>query len=180
MPHKDPERRKEYHRKYMVRYRAEHPEKSLLYYWRNLERERARSRAKAKVYRQKKKHDPEWQEKVRLSKKAYGKSATCLAYRKRKWAEVNALISVSAEAYSKHRAKARLYYAFKRVSQHKSYRPNMYTRIHDYAVKGEMLLNASSQWLDVNITPSQRAFAREIAKKRLVTWSSATSPRRDI
>ena len=166
MPHKDPERRKEYHRKYMVTYRAEHPEKSLLYYRKNIERERARSRAKIKVYRQKKKHDIEWQEKVRLYKRAYSKSAAGLAYRKRKWAEVNAIISVSAEAYAKHRAKARLYYAFKRVSQHESYRPNMNTRVPDYAVKGEMILNASSQWLDVNITPSQRALAREIAMQK--------------
>ena len=166
MPHKDPERRKEYMRKYMVTYREKHPEQYRLYYWKNLERERARSRAKIKVYRQKKKHDPEWQEKVRLSKKAYGKSAACLAYRKRTWEKINAIISVSAEAYAKHRAKARLYYAFKRVSQHKSYRPNMNTRIHDWAVKGDMILDASSQWLAVNITPSQRAFAREIAMQK--------------
>ena len=166
MPHKDPERRKEYHRKYMVTYREKHPEQDRLYYWRNLERERARSRAKIKVYRQKKKHDIEWQEKVRLYKRAYSKSAAGLAYRRRVWAKISAIMSVSAEAYAKHRAKARLYYAFKRVSQHKSYRPNMNTRIHDYAVKGEMILNASSQWLDVNITPSQRAFAREIAMQK--------------
>ena len=166
MPHKDPERRKEYMRKYMVTYREKHPEQYRLYYLKNLERERARSRAKIKVYRQKKKHDPEWQEKVRLSKKAYGKSAACLAYRKRKWAKINAIISVSAEAYAKHRAKARLYYAFKRVSQHKSYRPNMKTRIHDWAVKGKMILDASSQWIAVNITTSQRAFAREIAMQK--------------
>ena len=166
MPHKDKERRKEYHRKYMVTYREKHPEQDRLYYWRNLERERARSRAKAKVYRQKKKHDIEWQEKVRLYKRAYSKSAAGLAYRRRVWAKISAIMSVSAEAYAKHRAENRLYYALKRVIQHKNYRPNMNARIPDYAVKGEMILNASSQWLAVNITPSQRAFAREIAMQK--------------
>ena len=166
MPHKDKERRKEYHRKYMVTYRAEHPEQYRLYYWKNLERERARSRAKAKVYRQKKKHDPEWQEKVRLSKKAYGKSAACLAYRKRKWAEVNAIISVSAEAYAKHRAKARLYYAFKRVSQHESYRPNMNTRIPDYAVKRQLVCDPNSPYLYENLTVEQRAYAKQLMIER--------------
>lgn len=166
MPHKDPERRKEYHRKYMVTYREKHPEQDRLYYWRNLERERARSRAKIKVYRQKKKNDPEWQEKVRLSKKAYGKSAACLAYRKRKWAEVNAIISVSAEAYAGHRAKARLYYAFKRVSQHKSYRPNMNTRIPDWTCKNQKILDLRSNFLPDNITPEQRAYAKELYRQR--------------
>lgn len=166
MPHKYKERRKEYHRKYMVTYRVEHPEKYLLYYWKNLERERARSRAKAKVYRQKKKHDIEWQEKVRLYKRAYSKSAAGLAYRRRVWAKKSAIMSVSAEAYAKHRAENRLYYALNRVIQHKNYRPNMNTRIPDWTCKNQKILDLRSNFLPDNITPEQRAYAKELYRQR--------------
>lgn len=166
MPHKDPERRKEYMRKYIAANREKRRAQYRLYYLKNLERERARSRAKIKVYRQKKKHDPEWQEKVRLSKKAYGKSAACLAYRKRTWAKISAIMSVSAEAYAKHRAKDRLYYAFKRVSQHKCYRPNMNARIPDWARKNQKILDLRSNFLPDNITHGQRAYAKELYRQR--------------
>ena len=71
-----------------------------------------------------------------------------------------------ANLYAKRRAYNRMLKAKSIILRGGVYRPRFSCRIPDWAVKGEMILNASSQWLAVNITPSQRAFAREIAMQK--------------
>lgn len=47
------------------------------------------------------------------------------------------------------------------------YRPRMSTRIPNWFAKGDMsMINYESQWLVENLTPSHRAFARELAIER--------------
>ena len=68
-----------------------------------------------------------------------------------------------ADLYAKGRAYRRMLKAKSTILRGGVYRPRFVCRIPDWAVKGKMILDASSQWLAVNITTSQRAFAREIA-----------------
>ena len=71
-----------------------------------------------------------------------------------------------AVAYAKGRAYDRMLRAKRTVLRGGVYRPHFSRRIPDWATKGERTLDVSSPWLDVNITPSQRAFARELAIER--------------
>ena len=71
-----------------------------------------------------------------------------------------------SDLYAKGRAYNRMLKAKRTILRGGVYRPRFGCRIPDWAVKGEMILDASSRWLDVNITPSQRAFAREIAMQK--------------
>ena len=71
-----------------------------------------------------------------------------------------------AVAYAKGRAYGRMLRAKRTVLRGGVYRPHFSYRIPDWATKGEPVLDASSSWLDINLTPSQRAFARELAIER--------------
>ena len=71
-----------------------------------------------------------------------------------------------SELYAKGRAYNRMLKAKRTILRGGTYRPRYGYRIPDWATKGEMILDASSQWLDINITPSQRAFAMELASER--------------
>ena len=71
-----------------------------------------------------------------------------------------------SDLYAKGRAYNRMLKAKRTVLRGGSYRPRFGCRIPDWATKGEAVLDASSQWLDINITPSQRAFAIELAHER--------------
>lgn len=46
------------------------------------------------------------------------------------------------------------------------YRPSISRRIPDYYCKGELVVDSNSQYLEVNLTDSQRAFARDLAIER--------------
>ena len=68
--------------------------------------------------------------------------------------------------YAKGRAYNRMLKAKRTILRGGKYRPRFGYRIPDWAVKGETILNSSSQWMEINITPSQRAYARELAIER--------------
>lgn len=120
--------------------------------------------------------------KIASAKKYYTKNRKKLAEFKRKWADdnrdkvreyvkkymrkVRLAWCFDSDLYAKGRAYNRMLKAKRTILRGGVYRPHFGYRIPDWAVKGEMILDASSQWLAVNITPSQRAFAREIAMQK--------------
>lgn len=120
--------------------------------------------------------------KIASAKKDYAKNRKKRDMVKRKWDDANRdkvreyskkymrkvrlAWSFDANLYAKGRAYNRMLNAKRTILRGGVYRPHFSCRIPDWAVKGEMILNASSQWLAVNITPSQRAFAREIAMQK--------------
>lgn len=117
--------------------------------------------------------------KIASDKKYYAKNRKKRDKVKRKWADANRdkvrdyvkkymrkvrlAWCLDSDLYAKGRAYSRMLKAKRTILRGGVYRPHFSCRIPDYAVKGEMILNASSQWLSINITPSQRDFAREIA-----------------
>ena len=120
--------------------------------------------------------------KIASAAKYYAKHRDkCVAARK-KWADANRdkvrgyvrkymrktriAWCIDAVAYAKGRAYDRALKAKHIVLNGGVYRPRFGWRIPDWATKGEPVLDASSSWLDINITPSQRAFARELALQR--------------
>ena len=90
----------------------------------------------------------------------------CREYSKKSMRKVRLACCFDSDLYAKARAYNRMLKAKRIILRGGVYRPRFSCRIPDWAVKGEMILNASSQWLAVNITPSQRAFAREIAMQK--------------
>ena len=71
-----------------------------------------------------------------------------------------------AEFYALYRAERRAKYAMKRRQNGKVYRGLPSMRVPDWAKFGQKILDASSQWLVENLTPSQRGYARELAIER--------------
>jgi hypothetical protein len=74
--------------------------------------------------------------------------------------------SLSAVYYAERRRKQRIYKAKLRIAQGCIYRPRFNRRVPDWATMGKVV-DAASPWLVENITPSQRAFARELFIERL-------------
>ena len=120
--------------------------------------------------------------KKRSAQKYYEKHRKKCIERRRKWADANrdkvrGYVKKSMRkqrlawcfdpvAYAKGRAYDRMLKAKRTVLRGGIYRPHFGYRIPDWATKGERILDVSSMWLDVNITPSQRAYARELAIER--------------
>ena len=71
-----------------------------------------------------------------------------------------------AKAVVRKRAQRRKCYARARIHGGKGYRPLYRVRLPEWAAVGQRILDARSQWLDVNLTASQRAYARELAIER--------------
>lgn len=71
-----------------------------------------------------------------------------------------------SELYAKGRAYNRMLKAKRTVLRGKLYRPRFGCRMPDWATKGETILDSASPWLIENLTPSQRAYARELAIER--------------
>ena len=71
-----------------------------------------------------------------------------------------------AEAYAAYRAYNRKLLAKKAVMKRGIYLPRFCFRIPDWMTKGTFALDCRSPFLQENITPSQRAFARELAQER--------------
>ena len=71
-----------------------------------------------------------------------------------------------AAAVVRKRAQRRKCYAKARVLCNKGYRARFRCRLPEWAAAGQRVLDARSQWLAVNVTASQRAYARELAIER--------------
>ena len=120
--------------------------------------------------------------KIASAQKSYAKHREKRDNVKKKWADANRnkvrgyerkymrkirlAWCFDSELYAKGRAYNRMLKAKRTVLRGGVYRPHFSCRIPDWAVKGETILNSSSQWLQSNITPSQRAFAMELARER--------------
>ena len=157
MPLKDPEKR----RAYRKARRAIDRERDAMRYATD-PAFRARKIASAKKYytenRKKRAEVKKKWEEANLDKRR--------GYAKKHMRKVRLAWCFDADLYAKGRAYNRMLKAKSIILRGGVYRPRFSCRIPDWAVKGEMILNASSQWLAVNITPSQRAFAREIAMQK--------------
>ncbi len=157
MPHKDPEARRAYRKKR-----------------RAFDREREAMRYAT---------DPAFRaRKIASAQKYYTKNRKKRDKDKRKWADANRdkvreyvkkhmrkvrlAWCFDSDLYAKARAYDRMRKAKRTILRGGVYRPHFGCRIPDWATKGERTLDVSSPWLDINITPSQRAFARELAIER--------------
>ena len=111
-------------------------------------------RAKARRYRQK----PEI--KVKLA----------AAHRKRRAANPETVRAADRAFYAKavvrKRAQRRVRYAKARLLAGKVYSPRFRVRLPEWSAAGQRVLDARSQWLAVNLSASQRAYARELAIER--------------
>ena len=111
-------------------------------------------RAKARRYRQK----PE--SKVKLA----------AAQRKSRAANPEAVRAADRAFYAKavvrKRAQRRVRYAKARLLAGKVYSPRFRVRLPEWSAAGQRVLDARSQWLAVNLSASQRAYARELAIER--------------
>lgn len=151
------------------------------------EKRRAYRKARRAIYRERDAMryatDPAFRSrKLASAKKYYAKNRKKRDKVKRKWADANRdkvreyvkkcmrkvrlAWCFDSDLYATGRAYNRMLKAKRTILRGGVYRPRFSYRIPDWAVKGEKILNASSQWLAVNITPSQRAFAREIAMQK--------------
>ena len=71
-----------------------------------------------------------------------------------------------ARAVVRKRAQRRVCYAKARLLDGKGYRPRFRVRLPEWAAAGQRVLDVRSAFLAVNMTPSQRAYARELAIER--------------
>lgn len=71
-----------------------------------------------------------------------------------------------AKAVVRKRAQRRKCYAKARVLCNKGYRARFRCRLPEWAAAGQRVLDARSQWLAVNLTASQRAYARDLEIER--------------
>ena len=81
------------------------------------------------------------------------------------WTARRLLFASDAGAYAKFRAAARMRIAKRCVLAGRFYKPRFARRIPDWCVMGGVV-DMRSPWLAENLTPSQRAFARELAIER--------------
>lgn len=90
----------------------------------------------------------------------------CKAYQRQYRSMVNARCAVDAEYYSLVRAERRTRSAVKRIAMGKTYRPRFHTRLPDWCVMGQRVLDNRSAFLAVNMSASQRDYVRELAIER--------------
>lgn len=89
-----------------------------------------------------------------------------LEKKRRMWHRIVRRSSLSAVYYAERRRKKRINNAKLRIAQGRIYQPRFNRRVPDWATMGKVV-DAASPWLVENITPSQRAFARELFIERL-------------
>ena len=154
MPCKDPEKRREYARKY----NAEHRER-IIHLTREWQKARPeRKRANDRAYRLR------HADKVKAAKRKW--NAANKARRNAKNAEFRATFVHDCVAWAKWRMKWRVIYAKRVLRRGEMYSPRFDLRIPDYATKGSVL-DVRSAFLAVNQTVEQRAWARELQKERM-------------
>ena len=128
--------RKDYHRAYSKAWFAAHPVKRREYNKRHYWKHLERHRAEAREATHK------------------------------RYARTTLICMVDPQAYANHRAKSRVQIAKNAVKNGRTYKPRFARRIPDWCVKGQFVIDVRSPWLIENLTPSQRAYARELAIER--------------
>lgn len=122
--------------------------------------EKARANARAYYYANREKRlrqCKEWQSRNHELVLWYSRNMT--AKRRKK-------MMVDCVYCSRERARSRKARAIKRVVQGKVYHPHFRKRLPEWSTLCQRVLDARSQWLDVNLTASQRAYARDLAIER--------------
>ena len=106
----------------------------------------------------------------RWRQKPESKVMLAAAARKRRAANPESVRAADRAHYAKavvrERANRRVSYAKARCLAGKVYRPRFHVRLPEWAAAGQRALDARSQWLAVNLSASQRAYARELAIER--------------
>lgn len=126
------------------------------------ESQREYNRRKMREWRARKRQDPEWLAAYRKKECA----RVCAYYaahpdkRREHWAKFNAKFGIER------RVRERVRHAVKVVKSGRFYAPRYDLRKPEWAPVGAPLVDARSQFLDVNITDSQRAYARGLAIER--------------
>ena len=120
------------------------------------------NRRMMREWRARKRQDPEW-----LAAHRKKECARVCAYyaahpdkRREHWAKFVAKSGI------KRRTTERVRYAVKTVRAGLCYKPCYCRRKPDWMPVGRVVLDVHSQWLDVNLTASQRAYARDLAIER--------------
>lgn len=134
------------------RYRMRHPDRL---------RERARKWRLAnpgKRKAQKRRHYARHRAEILAEKREYYVA-------RRPYAKLRALWAISPEAYAKYRAAMRVRGAKRCVLAGRFYKPRFSRRIPDWVTFGHVV-DVRSAWLAENLTPAQRAYARELAIER--------------
>lgn len=157
MPHKDTEARRAYRKKR-----------------RALDRERDRTRYetdtafRARKIASAKKYYQEHKAKRNAQKERWRAAHPELQreYARKCMANFRMRFYFDAEAYAAYRAYNRKFHAKEAVLKRGSYRPHFWFRIPDWMTKGMATIDSRSPFLFENITPSQRAYARELAIER--------------
>lgn len=182
MPYKDPEIRRMKHRGYSRKYRAKHREERnsacRAYHAAHREEIHARKRAynlahKAEI----RAHNVAYYAAHKEERKAAIR-AWCAAnpdrvagYRRRSLARIRMRKIIDAAYYAHCHARYRVWYAKQRLLSGLPYRPLFHRRIPNWATMGRVL-DCRSAFLAVNLTPSQRAYARELAIERKKCFSN--------
>ena len=106
----------------------------------------------------------------RYRQKPESKVKAAAAMRAWRAANPEAVRAAARARYAKNvvrkRAQHRKCYAKGRILKGKGYRARFRCRLPDWAAAGQRVLDARSQWLAVNLTASQRAYARDLAIER--------------
>lgn len=156
--------------------------------WRECHPERYQKLLKEQTARRKarRKADAEYADRIRAQKRSnYAKRRVVIleqlheryvsdeAWRAQKLARARlsdrkyrAKLEADAKLYAAWRAKRQKQRARKAVSEGRTYRPLFCMRIPDWATKRQRVLDVSSEFLAVNMTPEQRAYALELAAER--------------
>lgn len=161
------------------RWLAKHPEK----------RQEYREKRKAKE-KWRKEHDPQYAESEKMKRREREKRYRDthkeeIRERMKRWIErhpdkhkerwdrflvyrnlCDEKVKTDAELYARMRANKRKRRAIRKVLGGGKYKPRFMGRIPDWAVKGECVLDKRSGWIAANITPEQKAYARELAIER--------------
>lgn len=88
-----------------------------------------------------------------------------LEKKRRMWQRKAERSSLDAAYYAKRRSYLRVQNAKLCIAQGRTYRPRFNRRVPDWATMGRVV-DSASPWLPENLTPSQRAFARELFIER--------------
>lgn len=157
MPLKDPEARREYNRKWREAYRAEHRRAALE--WNRTHREQVRKNQEAYRLRH--------PDRIKARKQKWWAAVKDRETAKRallRAAERETFVH-DCSAWAAWRAKWRIIYAKRVIRRGKCYTPRYYLRLPDYAVKAGVI-DVRSAFLAENMTPEQKAYARDLAIER--------------
>jgi hypothetical protein len=120
------------------------------------------NRRMMREWRARKRQDPEWLAEHRKKECARVRAyyATHPEKRREHWLKFRAKSGVER------RAKELIRHAKKVIARGVMYTPRFWMRKPEWMPVGRVVMDVNSQWLASNLTPAQRAYARELAIER--------------